>query len=142
MTTQMSPAPYPKSTTINFQGKSGERYRFQSWPMGTKFKAMGGIYIVTKRECVDRTFPTKATHRCLAIGQTADLAASALTKAEMSKLTTQGANCVCVYAVADEARRVEIEKDLIEGNEQWGAQVHYLFHPAVPETAPGGSAES
>ena len=110
--------------------------------MDTKFKAMGGIYIVTKRECVDRTFPTKATHRCLAIGQTADLAVSALTPAELSKLTTQGANCICVYAVVDEARRVEIEKDLIEGNEQWGGQLHYLFHPAVPEKAPGVSAGS
>ena len=86
--------------------------------MDTKFKAMGGIYIVTKRECLDRTFPTKATHRCLAIGQTADLAASALTKSELTKLTTQGANCICVYAVADAARRAEIEQDLVEGNEQ------------------------
>ena len=137
MTTQMSPAPYPKSSTINFQGKSGERYRFQAWPMDTKFKAVGGVYIVTKRAFEDRTFPTKASHRPLAIGQTPDLAASFVTEAERSKLTAQGANCICVCAVADEARRVEIEKDLIEGNEQWGGRLHYLFHPAVPEKAPG-----
>ena len=135
----MSTQPDQKSSTITFKGKSGERYRFQAWPIDTKFKAMGGIYIVTKRECLDRTFPTKATHQCLAIGQTADLSASALTAAELSKLTTQGANCICVHAVVNEARRVEIEKDLIEGNEQWGGGLHYLFHTAVPEKAPGES---
>ena len=110
--------------------------------MDTKFKAVGGIYIVTKRECLDRTFPTMASHRCLAIGQTADFAASVLTKPELSKLTKQGANCICVYAVVDEVRRLEIDKDLIEGNEQWGGQLHYLFHAEVPGRAPGISDES
>lgn len=133
----MTQAPHPTSSIINFQGKSGQRYRFQAWAMNTKFKAMGGIYVVTRRECLDRTFPSKATHRCLAIGETADLAASALTKTELAALTKQGANCICVYAVPDAARRAEIEKDLIEGNEQWGGRLRYLFHAAVPDRAPG-----
>jgi hypothetical protein len=122
-----------KSSIINFKGKSGERYRFQAWPMDTKFKAMGGVYIITKRACENRTFPTKASHQPLAIGQTADLAASLVTSGERSKLTEQGANCICVCAVAEEARRLEIEKDLIEGN-QWGTP--------VPEKAPGFSVGS
>jgi hypothetical protein len=109
--------------------------------MDTKFKAVGGIYIVTKREYLDRTFPALGTHRCLAIGQTPNLAAAALTKAELSKLIARGANCICVYAVADEQRRIEIERDLIEGNEQWGGELHYLFRSDVPEKAPGVSPE-
>jgi hypothetical protein len=133
---------HTKSSTIVFQGKSGERYRFQAWPMDTKFKATGGIYIVTRRECLDRTFPNMATHRCLAIGQIANLAAAVFTKAESSKLTAEGANCICVYPVADEARRIEIERDLIEGNEQWGLQLQYLFRSDVPAKAPGVSPES
>lgn len=135
----MSQAPYPKSSTINFQGMSGARYSFQAWPMDTKFKATGGIYLVTRRECLDRTFPTKASHRCLAIGQTADLASSALSKSELGLLAKQGANCICVLAVPDPARRTEIEKDLIDGNEQWGGRLQYLFHAPVPEKAPGNS---
>ena len=138
----MSTTPQSRSSTINFRGKSGERYRFQAWPIDTKFKAIGGIYIVTKRECLDRTFPTKATHRCLAIGQTADLAASAFTEAELSKLTAQGANCVCVYAMADETARMQVEKDLIEGNEQWGGGLHLLFHATVAEKAAAVSADA
>ena len=136
----MPTAPYRKSSNVNFQGKSGERYCFQAWPMDTQFKAVGGIYIVSKREYLDRTFTSKATHRCLAIGQTADLRASALSKTELAKLTTQGANCICVYAVADEARRMEVEKDLIEGNEQWGGRLQYLFQAPVAQQPPSTQA--
>lgn len=109
--------------------------------MNTKFKAVGGLYIITNRGFEDRTFPSKAGHRPLAIGQTADLASALVTKSEFAKLVTQGANCVCVCAIADEARRVEIEKDLVEGNEQWGGRLHYLFQPHVSEKAPGVSSD-
>lgn len=125
------------SSTITFRGKSGERYCFQAWPIGTKFKAVGGVYIVTSRSFEDRTFQTKASHKTLAIGQTNNLAASLVTQAELAKLIAQGANCICVYAVVDAERRAQIEKDLIEGNAQWGGMLHYLFHAPVPEKAPG-----
>jgi hypothetical protein len=127
------------SSIITFKGKSGERYRFQAWLLGTKFKAIGGVYIVTKRSFEDRTFQTKASHQLLAIGQTNDLSVAFATRAENGKLTEQGANCICVYAVADEKRRLEIEMDLVEGNEQWGGLLHYLFHAPVPQKAPGSS---
>jgi hypothetical protein len=127
------------TSSVTFQGKSGTRYRFQAWPMNTKFKAVGGIYVVTKRECLNRTFPNMATHRCLAIGQTADFAATVLSKAELRKLDDQGANCICVYPVADESRRVYIETDLIEGNDHWGGQLHHLFRPPMADRPPGTS---
>jgi len=109
--------------------------------MDTKFKPIGGIYVVTRRECLDRTFTTLATHHCLAIGQTADFASALLTDNDRSTLAKRGANCICVCAVADDARRLEIEKDLIEGNEQWGGQLHYLFRSDVPPSAPAVSDE-
>ena len=65
-----------------------------------------------------------------------------LTAAELKKLVAQGANCICVYPVADESSRVRIEQDLIEGNDQWGAQLQFLFRAPVPERAPGISGES
>jgi hypothetical protein len=129
-------------SSVTFKGRSGSHYRFQVWSMDTGFKGIAGIYIVTKRECLDRTFPSMGSHRCLAIGQAADFGASLLTEAELSKLKTQGANCVCVYPVADAARRLEIESDLIEGNEQWRRDVHYLFRAEVPDRAPGATDKS
>jgi hypothetical protein len=126
------------STTVNFQGKSGERYSFQAWPLGTKLKAIGGVYIFTKRTFEDRTFTTKASHHVLGIGHARDLAAALVSDAETRKIAALGGNCICVYAVADEARCALIEKDLMDGNDQWGGRLRYLFHPAVPERAPGG----
>jgi hypothetical protein len=105
--------------------------------MGTKLKAGGGVYIFTRRTFEDRTFTTKASHHVLAIGQTRDLGAALVSDAEARKIAALGGNCVCVYAVADEARRIGIEKDLMDGNEQWGGRLRYLFHPSVPERAPG-----
>src|SRR6185436_253815 len=130
---QKSTTPDHTSSAMTFRGKSGDYYRFQAWPMGTKFIATGGIYIVTRRVFEDKTFPTKASHHPLAIGHTADLAASFATRSETARLTERGANCICVYAVAEEARRIEIEQDLIDGNQQWGGELHYLFHLARVE---------
>jgi hypothetical protein len=132
----MTAISHGQSSSVTFHGKSGTSYRFQVWPMDAHFKGTAGIYIVTKRECLNRTFPAMGSHRCLAIGQTGDFEVSVLTKAELSKLAEQGANCICVYPVADESRRLQIEKDLIEGNEQWGAQLQYLFRTRMARQAP------
>ncbi|MGZ5151587.1 MAG: hypothetical protein ACXWI6_16255, partial [Burkholderiales bacterium] len=61
------------SSTVTFTGKSGERYCFQAWPMDTKFKAIAGVYVITKRSFEDRTFQTRASHTSLGIGQTNNL---------------------------------------------------------------------
>jgi hypothetical protein len=136
----MSDQPDRKSTSINFAGKSGQRYCFQAWPLDTTLSPMGGgIFIITKRECLDRTFPTKASHRCLVIGHTADLAA-ALTKADLRKLLEQGANCICVYRLSSDAERVQVENDLIEGNEHWRSGLQHLVLPVVPPKPPGGAS--
>ncbi|MGZ5092032.1 MAG: hypothetical protein ACXWIH_18275 [Burkholderiales bacterium] len=129
------------SSTVTFTGKSGERYCFQAWPMDTKFKAIAGVYVITKRSFEDRTFQTRASHTSLGIGQTNNLGVLLATKSDRTKVSLPGANCICVCAVADETRRAEMEKDLIEGNECGG--MHYLVHLPVPEKAPGaGSIEA
>jgi hypothetical protein len=121
---------------MHFQGKSGERYAFQAWPLGTRFKAIGAVFIFTKRTFEDRTFTSKASHQVLRIGQTASLTASLVSAAEAHKIGAQGANCICVYSEPIEARRTAVERDLLEGNEQCRGTLHYLFHPTVPPKAP------
>ena len=135
-------APPQTNRTVYFKGKSGERYAFQACSIGTKFKPLGGVYLVTRRTYEDRTFATKASHHAVAIGQTPDLAVALAATAELNKLVAKGANCICVYAVADAARRAEIERDLVDGNEQWGGRLQYLFHAPVSEKMPGVSPPS
>ena len=127
--------------TVIFKGRSGEEFRFHAWPLTAKFKAVGGVYIVTKRSFEDRTFTTKASHQPLVIGHTADLADALISRSQLAKLTAQGANCICVLAVADAVSRGEIEKDLIDGNEDFRGRLqslYYLVEPAVPPQGPIG----
>ncbi|MGZ5259295.1 MAG: hypothetical protein ACXWC0_16880, partial [Burkholderiales bacterium] len=70
------------SSTVTFTGKSGERYCFQAWPMDTKFKAIAGVYVITKRSFEDRTFQTRASHTSLGIGQTNNLGVLLATKSD------------------------------------------------------------
>jgi hypothetical protein len=102
------------------------RYAFDAWPLDTKLRAIGGVFLVTQRTYEDRTFRTKATHRSLGIGETANFAEPLMTSSERDKLLALGANCICVFAAAEEARRREIASDLIEGNSQWGGVLHDL----------------
>jgi hypothetical protein len=128
--------------TVIFKGRSGEEFRFHALPLTAKFKALGGVYIVTKRTFEDRTFTTKASHHPLVIGHTDDLADALISRSQLAKLVAQGANCICVLGIADAARRGEIEKDLIEGNGDFRGQLqslYYLVEPAVPPQGPVGS---
>jgi hypothetical protein len=120
------------SSSIEFTGKSGERYRFQVLPIGTAFKAVAAVYVVTKRTFDDRTFTTRASHQPLAIGETLNLAATFLGKSEVKTLTAKGANFICVCAIADPERRSRVERDLIEGNEVAGGSLRYLFDMVYP----------
>ena len=93
------------------------------------------MYLVTKRSFEDATFTTKATHQPLVIGHTANLADALVSASQLVKLVAQGANCICVCAVADAEHRAHIEKDLIEGNEDFRGRLqslYYLSDPAVP----------
>ena len=120
------------SSSIVFTGKSGEGYRFQVWPLATAFRAVGGVYVITKRTFDDRTFATRASHQPLAIGETADLAATFVGKPELRTLAAKGANFICVCAVADPALRSRMERDLIEGNAIAGGSLRYLFDQVYP----------
>ena len=123
-------------STVIFRGRSGVQFRFHTWPFGTKFKPVGAVYIVTRRSFEDPTFTTKATHQPLVIGQTANLADPLVSASQRAQLVAKGANCICVYAVADVARRAEIEKDLIDGNEHCGGRLQYLSYLTRPATEP------
>jgi hypothetical protein len=131
-----------KGRTVIFRGKSGARYRFYAWPLSTRFKAFGAVCLVTRREYLDSTFATRATHHCLAIGHTADLGASVLRERELRTLVDRGANCICVCAVADELLRVEIHGDVAEANAQWGRQLHVLFRDDMPAGRAGSPDSS
>src|SRR5688572_19007466 len=108
------------SRTILFSGKSGTRYQFQVFPLHTALKAVGGVYVVTTRTFEDRTFTTKATHQPLMIGETDDLSALRFSQQQTKDIVKQGAEHICVIAVADSADRARIAQDITEAYEHRG----------------------
>ncbi len=105
--------------TVVFSGKSGEKYRFEVWPMETRFKPMAAVYYVTKREAPAGTTFNRAGHEHLFLGHTPDISGPLGTTAQLAWFNANGANCVCVYAAETEERRSAIKRDLEE------AAVHY-----------------
>jgi hypothetical protein len=100
---------------IVFSGKSGEHYRFHAWPLETRFKALGGVYFVTKRVYKDKNY-RRASHEPVYIGQSANLADPFATESQFGCFRKHGANCVCVYPAANEEQRLAAVQDLIAGH--------------------------
>ena len=97
---------------ITFTGKSGMKYRFQTWSLETRFKALAAVYFVTKRAQDNGTYH-RASHDSIYIGQTANLADPFATESQFDCFRKHGANCICIHLLEDEERRVAMEEDLI-----------------------------
>jgi hypothetical protein len=102
-----------KHGSISFTGKSGERYRFESWSLETRFKPLAAVYFVTKRKNERSTF-NRAQHDSIYIGQTANLADPFATHSRFDCFAKHGANCVCVHPLESEEQRIAVENDLLE----------------------------
>ena len=102
-----------KHGVISFTGKSGERYRFESWSLETRFKALAAVYFVTKRTNERSTF-NRAQHDSVYIGQTANLADPFATHSRFACFAKHGANCVCIHLLESEEQRIAVETDLLE----------------------------
>jgi len=98
--------------SVTFTGKSGEHYRFDVWPVETRFKALAAVYFVTKRTYENATY-RRASHESIYIGQTASLADPLGTGAQLTCFTKHGANCICIHLHPSEERRQAVEQDLL-----------------------------
>jgi hypothetical protein len=101
-----------KYADIMLAGKSGETYCFQSWPLDTRFRAVGAVFFVTKRVFANGTF-RRAHHEVIYIGQTSSMADPLGTVSQLDAFEKHGANCICIYPAPDETYRVNMVKDLI-----------------------------
>jgi hypothetical protein len=101
-----------KYGSITFTGKSGEEYRFDAWSIDTRFKALAAVYFVTKRTRENTTY-NRSSHDNIYIGHTATLADPFDTHARFACFTKYGANCICIYLLEDEERRIAVESDLL-----------------------------
>ena len=108
--------------SVVFSGKSGEDYRFEVWPMETRFKPLAAVYYVTKRGAPAGTF-NRSAHEYLYLGHTPDISRPLGTTAQLAWFNAAGANCVCVYAASSAERRAAIKKDLEDAGIHYSASI-------------------
>lgn len=98
--------------TITWTGKSGTKYETESFPIGTKFNAVSGIYILCK-------VATPTTWTALYVGETQSLYdrlnAGASTHDGYKRATRRGATHIAVMRTTGDAQRLRIETDLRHG---------------------------
>ncbi len=96
------------------KGKSGQSYSFAVYTRDTEFKALGALYLMSKRTPKP---DGGGSHQFLYIGQTGDLSNRPLNHHKKSCFDKCGADHVSVYLEPNEKKRLEIETDLIQGND-------------------------
>lgn len=94
--------PMVTSTKTTATGASGTTYHLDVFPLGTPFRALGGVYIV----CNGHTAPY--------IGQTGNLAERFEDHHKSFCWRSHGANNMAVMVVSSEPHRLAIERDLIQ----------------------------
>lgn len=100
--------------TVFFRGQSGARYQFEAWPLGTRFKSLSAVCLFTKRSFRNHNFTGTASHECVHIGQTDDLAALSYDPHYVA-----GSDCICIHVLKNSEQRLAVERDLAESLGRW-----------------------
>lgn len=96
-------------STINYTGKSKKEYTFDLYPVGTNFKKLGAVYIVTKREVKEGV----GNHTLLYVGKADDLSTRFDNHHKQDCFDKRGGNYIGVHLLGTEKERDSVEKDLV-----------------------------
>jgi hypothetical protein len=94
----------------SFKSKSGNQYRFKVFSLSTRFRKMGGIYMIAYRA---HGIHGGHRHKVLYVGNTKDFSQSFEKHSKARLLMRLGANCICVQSDDSAQSRREKEQDLI-----------------------------
>jgi hypothetical protein len=98
---------------LTITGKSGKKYSFDIYSLDTIFKAVGGIYVFTRRY---QGADSKYNHDYIYCGKTDDLSTRFDNHHKEDCIKKNKANCICVMGVSTEKERTTIEEDILKGN--------------------------
>ena len=94
---------------IVLTGVSGKKYRFTAYPLGTKFRKLSGVFVITKRT---RKAEGRYGHLALYVGCTEDFSQPFDRLRSAKKFRGRGANCICLQSDESETSRLAKEKDI------------------------------
>ena len=94
---------------VKLTSASGKLYRFRVFPLGTRFKSISGVYLISRRA-------TRAEgghrHKILHVGHTEDFSQPFDGYRKAKELVRYGANCICVQTDTSAESRCKKEQDL------------------------------
>ena len=96
--------------TLTLKGATGQTYDFSVYTYDTESKAVGAVYLITRRE---REPDGGYNHTAIYIGETGDLSTRFDDHHKESCFTQNNANCNCIHLDANEDSRLKKEADLI-----------------------------
>lgn len=102
-----------KISDATFVGASGTKYTFSVYTTDTEFSNIGAVYVFTKRTVSN----DKGSHTLLYIGETGELGNRISNHEKWPCVNRNGCNAICVHAEDGDAKRLEIEGDLLEAND-------------------------
>jgi len=91
-------------------GKSGTMYPFKVYPMGQAFKALGGVYAITKRELRLGNAPL---YHFVYIGETGDLSTRFDNHHKQACFDKAGADFIGVHLDGAQKSRTSTESDIL-----------------------------
>jgi len=93
-----------------FKGRFGKTYQFRVFALGTRFRKISGVYVITNRS---RNEGGEREHEVLFVGQTEDLSQPFDRHRKAKELQQHGANCICLQSDNSEGSRLAKERDLL-----------------------------
>lgn len=99
-----------KISTLTLKGVSGTEYSFDVYPSDQSFRAVGGVYIISRRyQNVSGGF----SHDIIYVGETGDFSERFDDHHKAPCFARNNFNCICTLVKEDSSSRLIIEKDLI-----------------------------
>jgi hypothetical protein len=95
---------------VTFKSKTGNRYRFSVFPLSTRLRKLGGIFLIAYR---GRGAEGRSRYKILFVGNTDDFSQPFQMHEKARVLVRMGANCICVQSDPSNGSRQEKEHDLI-----------------------------
>ncbi len=92
--------------TLTIKGKSGTSYTFYIYELPVSFKAVGGVYLFTKKL-------SNGSHEYTYLGITKDLSERFDDHHKAACIKKNGATYLCAFTKSSEEKRKFIEKDIM-----------------------------
>lgn len=96
---------------MGVKGQSGSEYTFDVFPLDESFRAIGGVYIVSRRY---KNNAGETAHYFVYISATPDLSTVLNRHSKESSFNRYGANCICTLVREDKPARLTIANDLVK----------------------------